>query len=814
MNIDDSKTRFDSLVPEWHARKNEIETEQDTRFQMIDLLLTDVLGWSRSEISTGLHVHSGYADYLLRTENRNRFVVEAKRAGKLLIATQSGSVAAYTVNGPALKSATEGLEQAQRYCVATGVEFAALTNGFEWIGYWAVRTDGKPPKEGKAIVFPGLDAIERNFAEFYDLFSPQGLMERLYQVKINQREGLTVRLSEKLESVVNPNQIKLLQKSTLSRDLEAVFRGFFSTISSDEDLEMLAHCFVESKESREADISLAKITQNLINSVDLVKGQKGNELESHLREAVESHIGDFILIIGSKGAGKSTFIDRFFRLVVDNKLRKRCLLVRVDLADSDGDIEAVSGWLTDRVIREIERGLFEKGNPKYEELQGIFYSEYQRWKIGEHKFLYERDRNEFKEKFGQYVEDLRINQRYLYIQRLLADAVASRSLMPCIIFDNTDHFPQPFQERVFQFAQSVYRAVLSFIICPITDRTIWQLSKSGPLQSYRSTALYLPVPSTKEVLQKRISYLKVKLDKPHGGAGGNYFLSKGIRLTIKDLQAFATCIDEVFVRTDYVSRIVGWLSNHDIRRSLKIFERIILSPLIGIDDLVKTFLLSGELKVEERKIFQALLHGDYNHFSQDNSDYVLNMFSVDPEWISSPLCKLSVVRLLLDKEHGHTEHDSCYLTVEEIQNYFEPLGIPRDKTLPLAESLLRYRLLEPYDPSETKVTESLRVRVTHSGQIHYEFVMRSFVYMQSVALCTAIRSSSAIHDMKSLWHNRGKFTRQDWDKFRSIFVKYILLEDATFLTVPDTVEYKSQHVMRNDLMNNWVEHLPLIAFKK
>ena len=806
--MDDSKAKFDSLVGEWLARRNELETEQDARLNMIDVLLTDILGWSKGEISAGPHVHSGYADYVLKAQSRNRLVVEAKRAGKLLIDTQSGSVAAYRVNGPALKLAADGLDQARRYCVDTGVQFAALTNGFEWIGYWAVRTDGNPPKEGKAIVFPGLNAIQDNFAEFYDLFSRQGLLERLYLVRINRREGLVVRLAEKFASVVEPNEIKLLQKSSLSKDLEAVFREFFSTISSEEDLEMLSHCFVESRESREADVSLAKIAENLINRVDIVKSQKGDELESHLRAAVESNKGEFVLIIGSKGAGKSTFIDRFFRLVVDRNLRKRCLLVRVDLADSDGNSERIAGWLTERLIREIESGLFEKGFPEYRELQGIFYSEYQRWRFGEHKFLYERDRQEFKEKFGQYVAELIADQRSKYIELLLQHAVTARKLMPCIIFDNTDHFAQRFQEQVFQFAQSIHRAVLSFIICPITDRTIWQLSKSGPFQSYYSTAFYLPVPSTKEVLQKRISYLQAKLGDSHGGDSGKYFLSKGIRLNIRDLQAFAACIDEVFIRMDYISRIVGWLSNHDIRRSLNIFQRIILSPIIEISDLVKMYISSGQPRVERRRIFQALFHGDYSQFNQGSSNYVLNMFSVDPEWLSSPLCKLSVVRLLLDKEHESTERDSGYLTVEEIQNYFEPVGIPRDKIMPVVDSLLQYRLIEPYDPSETTVTENLRVRVTHSGQIHYEFAMKNFVYMQSMALCTAIRSSSAIQDMKSLLQNRGKLARQDWKMIRSHFIEAMLSEDATFLTVPNAVEYKSQHVMRDDLRNKWVVPLP------
>ncbi len=733
-----------------------------------------------------------------------RFVVEAKRAGKILVDTKSRSVSAYKVGGSALKSAADGLQQAQKYCVDTGVLFAALTSGFEWIAYWAVRTDNRPPLEGKAVVFPGLEAIESDFAEFYDLFSRQGLLERLYQVRINEREGLTVRSAENLESVIGPEEVKLMRKPPLVKDLEVVFRGFFSTISSDDDLDMLANCFVESKESREADVSLAKITENLINRIDIVQNQKGAELESHIKAAVELQRGDFVLVIGNKGAGKSTFIDRFFRLVIDKALRERCLLIRVDLSDSDGDIESISSWLTARLVREIESYLFDDGIPRYEELQGIFFSEYQRWRAGEHKFLYERDKGAFKEKFGQFMEDVVNSQPDKYIRRLLRHSVSSRKLMPCLIFDNTDHFRQKFQEQVFQYAQSIHRAVFSFIICPITDRTIWQLSKFGPFQSYDTTAFYLPVPSTKSVLQKRVGYLQSKVSESQGNEGREYFSSKGIRLQINHLAAFAACIDDVFVKTDYVSRTVGWLSNHDIRRSLKISERIILSPIIGIDGLVKMYLSSNSLNVERQRISQALLYGDYNQFNQDNSDFVLNLFSIDPDRISSPLNKLSILRLLMDKEYSGADPDSSYASIEEIQNYFEPMGMPRDRVVAAASNLLDFRLIEPYDPSDTDITEVLRVRVTHSGQMHYEFAVADFVYLTSMASCTAIRSGSVVQEMKELLNRSGKRTRDDWNRLKSMFVAYLLNEDKVFLRQPASNKYDSQRVLREELRSKWV----------
>ena len=617
MSIDEAKSIFDDLCSEWIENRVNIETEQDARFQVIDRILTEVLGWKHSEIQTEPSVDSGYIDYLLKADNRNRFVVEAKKASKLLVDTKNPRVAFYKAGGAALKSAQDGLQQAKRYCNDTGVMFSALTTGFEWVGYWAIRTDGKAPQDGKAIVFPNTDSISDNFALFYDLFSKGGVTSNLFQIHIHESEGLQVNHSEKLASVIDKNQIRLLKKSKMAADLEGIFKEFFSTMSGIDDPEMLAKCFVESKESREADVSLEKIANNLINRIDVVESNKRDELQEHIRAAVESQRGEFVLVIGNKGAGKSTFIDRFFRLVLDKSLRDRCLVIRVDMADSDGDINSINVWLTHQVRKEIEVSFFGSRNPTFEELQGIFFNEYQRWQHGEHKFLYERNKQEFKEKFGAYVADIIDNQEEKYVRRLLRHAVKSRKLMPSIVFDNTDHFPQEFQERIFQYAQSIHRSIFSFVICPITDRTIWQLSKSGPLQSYDTRAFYLPVPSTKDVLEKRVSFLKEKLDEDAKKEKGDYFLSKGIRLSINDLNAFAACIDDVFVQTEYISRMVGWLSNHDIRRSLNISQRIIISPIVSMEDLIKTYLAENRLNIPRLKIKQAMIFGDYSQFNQD-----------------------------------------------------------------------------------------------------------------------------------------------------------------------------------------------------
>ena len=800
MGLDDSKKIFDTLLKEWSENIDNIVTEEDARFQVIDRMLTEVLGWNHSEIRTERNTDSGYVDYLIYSGGRNRLVLEAKRMSKLLIDTINPKVGEYKVNGAALDSAIDGLKQAKRYCIDTGTGFAVLTTGIEWIGFLAVRTDGTSPKEGKAIVFPNLQSIQAKFAKFYDLFSRESVLNEDYKIVIHQAEGLQIQSVVELYTIVDSAQIRLLNKTKIASDLDQIFREFFSSMSGEHDIEMLSRCFVETKESREADSSLEKITRKLLNKIEVVSHGKDNELQKHIKLAVETQRGDFVLIIGNKGAGKSTFIDRFFRLILEKSIRDKCLVLRVDLRDSPGDIETITEWIIKELKDEIEGQLFKQESPTYEELQGIFYKEYERWKKGEYKYLYEHDKKEFKIKFGEYIYNLSKDSPLEYVIRLLQDSVRSRLMMPCLIFDNADHYPQQFQDAVFQFAQSIFRKVITFVIFPITDRTIWQLSKSGPFQSYDTTKFYLPVPSTKDVLSKRVDFVKHKIEESNRRE--EYFLKKGIKLNLQDINAFAVCLEEVFVKTDFVGRIIGWLANFDIRRSLQITQRIITSPRISIDDLVKTFLAGNSLMIPEWDIMRALISGDYTYFNQEENDFILNMFSIKRDRVTSPLIKLSIIVLLQNRELSATTSELSYMSVEDVMNYLEPLGFSRTVVKHYMLTLLQHRLIEPYDPTEDIIYEDLRVKVTSAGKIHYELATNNETYVTQMALTTPIRDNLLITKQREIFSTQ-KLNRGHWLRLISNFIKYVLEEDAKFVSIPDRDMYEIQLNLRTELEYQW-----------
>lgn len=146
MDLDTAHKEAVSLFDYIDKNARTIENEADTRFQIIDRVLLEVLGWPRSDFKLEPYSPAGYADYLLRINGTNRFVIEAKRTGQLLVDTANPRYARYKVGGPALGSAMAGLQQGVQYCVENGADYAALTNGVSWISFLPFPSAGQSYK--------------------------------------------------------------------------------------------------------------------------------------------------------------------------------------------------------------------------------------------------------------------------------------------------------------------------------------------------------------------------------------------------------------------------------------------------------------------------------------------------------------------------------------------------------------------------------------------------------------------------------------------------------------------------------------------
>ena len=193
--LDARSANLDEIIS-WHAEFGvTIVTEADTRFKIIDRVLTESLGWPREDIGTEEDTGLGKLDYKLTVDHAARLVVEAKREAIDFELDHRQSGQAYKLNGSAFeKAAVDAVRQAIGYCAFKNAELACATNGSAWIVFRANRLgDGKDTMDGKGFVFASLADVKANFALFHDLLSYEAVRDLKFRGFFQQVEGMPIR---------------------------------------------------------------------------------------------------------------------------------------------------------------------------------------------------------------------------------------------------------------------------------------------------------------------------------------------------------------------------------------------------------------------------------------------------------------------------------------------------------------------------------------------------------------------------------------------------------------------------------------------
>jgi hypothetical protein len=91
-SIDETYDKARQIAGDVAAALQNAATEQDVRLQVIDRVLTEVLGWDHNQIATEVNNNRGFADYALRDlEGRYVCVLEAKKRGLLQLDTAASA---------------------------------------------------------------------------------------------------------------------------------------------------------------------------------------------------------------------------------------------------------------------------------------------------------------------------------------------------------------------------------------------------------------------------------------------------------------------------------------------------------------------------------------------------------------------------------------------------------------------------------------------------------------------------------------------------------------------------------------------------
>jgi len=327
--------------------------EAQNRFQFIDRLLTECLGWERPDIEVErTDEGGGRADYILG--HPAKAVLEAKREAKLWATLPTGTPHKVRKIEPLLHASNhfeEVVHQVIPYCSLRGAAIAIVSNGPQLAIFQAI-TIGQEPLKGECYLFNGFSDYLDNFPLLWTLLSPEGITENraLRDLARHRNPRIPPKASQ---AIPEPNRYRY--RDNLQEELRVLGSFLLEDIEDNPDLraEFYRECYVPIEANNRHLLLSKQIIANRYQRVT-TDGSLPASLDSatksgHLTDQHFVNAGSKpIVVIGDVGVGKSSFFENLY-LTIDEHQRQESLFIMIDLGIKANLAAGIKSFILDAI---------------------------------------------------------------------------------------------------------------------------------------------------------------------------------------------------------------------------------------------------------------------------------------------------------------------------------------------------------------------------------------------------------------------------------------------------------------------------------
>lgn len=726
-------------------------SEADTRANLIDKILIDVLGWPESAITREEHVDRGYIDYTLKLQTRRYVAVEAKKSG-LAFTFPVSTHRSLKLSGAILtdKPIAEAINQVRGYCDDGGIRYAVATNGYAWIVFRAIRED-MPWREANARIFPTMTYIVEHFTEFWNLLS----FDAIQQGSLDDEFGSSVRYPRKLLRVMQRlfNADLPLQRNRLHAQLHPLIETIFQDIADQDPVEILQSCYVYmgSLEIVAKDLNTVitdaiprflqqQGTEEVIQTADTA-GRFGNAVQ----DAIGKQSGQMYLLLGGIGAGKTTFIKRYQRTVGKAVLSDHALWFHLDFLEAPvdpGDLE-VFAW---RGILDQLRTRFPALNLETRRnLKKAFADSIQALSqtvLRPHLVHAGGLDDAVSPYLAKWQEDLRD-----YVPRLLRVAKSDRRLQTVLFIDNVDQLSPAYQAQVFLLAQRVTRTIGSLTVLALREESYYTANLQKTLTAYTNRKFHIASPRFRRLIDSRIKFALDILERQKGPT--DYVLGDGIAIDRVAIADFLRIIEtSIFEQNLNIARFIEALCFGNMRLALDMFTMFMTSGATAVDKMLNIYRREGAYFVAFHEFVKSIMLGERRYYKDDASP-IMNVFDCGAERNASHFTSLRVIRALLARRGESTREGQGFVEIGHLLSMGEDVFDNREDLLRSLTRLVARQLIETNTKSTDTIAGASHVRVTSAGWYYSRFLVRAFSYVDLVLQDTPLNDATVEHSLRA-----------------------------------------------------------------
>lgn len=714
--------------------------EADTRHKVIDLILHDILAWPRILTKCEPITDRGRIDYLLTDEKGDDLlVVEAKREGHFfdLPSHYKGKISITAINKILSDdNIRDALIQAQQYCLDTDCSFGSITNGDQWI-FFVPFERGTKWSSLKCYIIPSIRIFKDNYIEIYNLLSYKAIAYEKSLDKLLLQKTYTI-----LPKFNPKNYIKSydyeVRNNRLAAELRPIAKEFFDSLQPDK-IEFMEKCYVNPTQFSGHYAGFKEIIQDRIspffkehNVVSFTSnsdgGKFGKTIESKVKRERRS---DVVILFGGKGAGKSTFLKKFFFHSPPAFIRNSAIVVCVDLLSISEDKDAIKKFMWDEVVRQLDtENILESDRDRLLEL----YSD--KFEIAKKQRLkgYDEGTSSYTSRLNSAVTKWKNDKQYT--AQSLSRYWRTKKRETIVILDNTDQFLQ-LQDYCFGLAQEVSRQIDCLSIISMREERFYASSIRGVLDAYHNHGFHLTSPDTRDVFTKRLRFVLNLINRD----------PKSLRLyTTKDakdvIDFFRVFLKGFVSDVSPLNSFMSACTHGNIRFALDIFRDYILSGYLAVDEMIGK---DPIWTIQNHQVIKPMMTPKRFYYEEKLSKFP-NLFQLrDIEYSSH----FSAIRILHKLHEIFVPKVERYIDIPVLRKDFVGFFNMNNDFEKNLNVLLKYGIIESDNRIDKFSADVDRVTITAYGVFFYKYLIKEFVYLDLICSDCILYSEECSHSIST-----------------------------------------------------------------
>jgi GTPase SAR1 family protein/predicted type IV restriction endonuclease len=723
---------FPPASPHWNEAQN--------RFQFVDRLLTECLGWEKPNIRVeDADEAGGKADYVLG--NPARAVVEAKREAKLWNTLPTGRPSAVRKLKPLLlasKELREAVHQILPYCAMRGAPIAIVCNGPQLTLFQALSI-GEEPLDGECYFFNGFEDYINEFALLWTLLSPEGITENraLRDLALYRNP----RMPPKASSFISePNQHRY--RNNLQRELADLASLLLEEIEDNPDLrqEFYKECYVPieannrhllmSKQIINARYRRVSTDSTVPSSLDTATrtGQLG---ENYAAGAGARPI----VVIGDVGVGKSSFFENLYLNMKENE-KKSTYFIRIDL----GIKANLTSGLKRYVLEAVPETLLQEYGVDITEasfVEAIYHKELRSFDRSIEGRLKNIDAAQYEKAKISFLRE-KTAKLDSHLLASIGHLARGRSKRVILVIDNADQRDFATQQEAFLIAQELAATRNLLVFVALRPSTFYVSKTTGTLAAYQNKLLTISPPPADEVVVRRLTFaLRVAEGKAAPAA------LEGIRVNLDSIASFLRPMLRAVRNNEQIRQFLSNITGGNTRAVIELITSFCGSPNVDARKIVKIERETGRYDVPLHEFTKHALLGEYSYYNSYSSIVAANVYDTSTPDPREHFLACLIVGYL-GSNLGIRDSDG-FVMGHVIAKEMLRLGYSGEQTAVSLRRLASKRLIEtPYlHYKEVPVPDSVNsadfhYRATSIGLYHVRYWAGSFAFLDAMSIDTPI----------------------------------------------------------------------------